>query len=107
MGLRETEDYDRHYIALSKAASLIRQKSGFGKEVIDHVEELASVLINLNDQFEFDDFVTNKANLAIFASIVSIILVMFPYFYPYYSAAQWPIRRRYNRYCNKSFIVNT
>lgn len=60
MGLRETEDYDRHHIALSKAASLIRQKSGFGKEVIDHAEELASVLVNLNDQFEFDDFVTMR-----------------------------------------------
>ena len=30
------------------------------KEVIDHAEELASVLINLNDQFEFDDFVTMR-----------------------------------------------
>jgi telomere length regulation protein len=58
VGLRETEDYDRHYIALSNAASLIRQKSGYGKEVVDHAEELASVLINLNDHFEFDDFVT-------------------------------------------------
>jgi telomere length regulation protein len=57
VGLREAEDYDRHYIALSTAATLIRQKSGFGKEVIDHAEELASVLVNLNDHFEYDDFV--------------------------------------------------
>jgi telomere length regulation protein len=56
VGLRETENYDRHRIALETASSLIRRKSGFGKEVLDHSLELATLLMNLNDQFEMDDF---------------------------------------------------
>jgi telomere length regulation protein len=56
VGLRDNENYDRHRVALITAASLIRRKTGFGKEVADNVQELASVLMNLNDQFEMDDF---------------------------------------------------
>ncbi|KAL1635545.1 telomere binding protein [Neofusicoccum ribis] len=55
-GIREHEDYDRHQLALSTAASLIRRKTNFGKEVKDNVEELASVLIGLNDQLDLENF---------------------------------------------------
>jgi telomere length regulation protein len=55
-GLRDTENYDRHYLALKTAPSLIRRKANFGKEVSDHSEELASILMGLNDQFEIDEF---------------------------------------------------
>jgi telomere length regulation protein len=68
-GLRDSENYDRHRIALITAASLIRRKSGFGKEVSDHSEELASVLMNLNDQFEMDDFADMRHE-----ALVAIIL---------------------------------
>jgi len=57
VGLRDTEDYDRHYMALATAATLIRRKSGFGKEVKDHIQELATILMNLNNNFEFEDFI--------------------------------------------------
>jgi len=56
VGLRDTENYDHHHMALSTAANLIRRKANFGKEVIDHAEELASILMNLNDNFEIDNF---------------------------------------------------
>ncbi|KAK7729545.1 telomere binding protein [Botryosphaeria dothidea] len=55
-GLRESKNYDRHQLALSTAASLIRRKTDFGKEVKDNLEELASVLIGLNDQFDIENF---------------------------------------------------
>lgn len=55
-GLREQEDYDRHQIALATAATLIRRKANFGSEVTDHIEELASVLVGLNDHFELPEF---------------------------------------------------
>ncbi|KAL1383696.1 telomere length regulation protein-domain-containing protein [Phyllosticta capitalensis] len=55
-GLRENEDYDKHQLALSTAAGLIRRKTGFGKEVTDSLEELAFVLTNLKDQFNLDGF---------------------------------------------------
>jgi telomere length regulation protein len=55
-GLRDNENYDRHQLALSTAASLIRRKTNFGTEVIDHIEELASILTGLQDNFELSEF---------------------------------------------------
>lgn len=55
-GLHETENYDSHRLALTTAPNLIRRKAHFGKEVSDHSEELASILIGMNDQFEMEDF---------------------------------------------------
>ncbi|KAF2436340.1 hypothetical protein EJ08DRAFT_691514 [Tothia fuscella] len=56
IGLCDTENYDRHRLALTTAPNLIRRKANFGKEVSDHSEELASILMGMNDQFEMDDF---------------------------------------------------
>ncbi|KAF2270643.1 hypothetical protein CC78DRAFT_611526 [Lojkania enalia] len=54
--LRDQGNYDRHQLALSTAASLIRRKAGFGSEVTDHIEELASILTNLNDNLDLPQF---------------------------------------------------
>ncbi|KFY31072.1 hypothetical protein V493_01436 [Pseudogymnoascus sp. VKM F-4281 (FW-2241)] len=53
---RDTENYDRQRLALSTAASLIRRKSGFGTEVKDHAEELATILMGLQDKYDIEDF---------------------------------------------------
>lgn len=53
---RDTENYDRQRLALSTASSLIRRKSGFGTEVKDHAEELATILMGLQDKYDIDDF---------------------------------------------------
>jgi telomere length regulation protein len=55
-GLRDHEDFDRHQLALSTAASLIRRKANFGTEVTDHLEELASILTGLSDNFDLPEF---------------------------------------------------
>ena len=55
-GLREIENYDRHRLALSTAASLIRRKANFGSEVSDHIEELATQLVGLGDKFNIEKF---------------------------------------------------
>ncbi|KAF1992096.1 hypothetical protein K402DRAFT_450218 [Aulographum hederae CBS 113979] len=55
-GLRDSEDYDRHTLALTTASSLIRRKANFGTEVTDHIHELVTVLLNLDDHFELDNF---------------------------------------------------
>ncbi len=55
-GLRDSDDYDRHQLALSTAASLIRRKTAFGKEVTDHLEELATILTGLQDRYELENF---------------------------------------------------
>ncbi len=59
-GLRDQENYDRHVLALSTAASLIRRKANFGTEVTDHLEELATVLTGLQDNFELNSFAQQR-----------------------------------------------
>ena len=55
-GLGDTENHDRYLLAVSHAEDLIRRKSTFGREVTDNWEELASLLVALQDPFEFEDF---------------------------------------------------
>ncbi|MCJ1465899.1 telomere binding protein [Pseudocyphellaria aurata] len=55
-GLRDTENFDRYKLAIVTAPSLIRRKSKFGTEVTEHIEELASLLVGLNDKYEMDKF---------------------------------------------------
>jgi telomere length regulation protein len=54
--LRDTENFDRQKLALSTASSLIRRKANFGTEVSAHVEELATLLVGLQDKFEMENF---------------------------------------------------
>ncbi|KAL8776831.1 MAG: hypothetical protein Q9213_008111 [Squamulea squamosa] len=55
-GLRDTENYDRHLLALAHASPLIRRKAAFGTEVTDHTEELASILTGLGDKWNIENF---------------------------------------------------
>ncbi|KAH7399295.1 telomere length regulation protein-domain-containing protein [Pyrenochaeta sp. MPI-SDFR-AT-0127] len=59
-GLRDQENYDRHQLALSTAASLIRRKANFGTEVTDHLESLATILTGLQDNLELEGFAQQK-----------------------------------------------
>ncbi|PVI08180.1 hypothetical protein DM02DRAFT_579354 [Periconia macrospinosa] len=60
VGLRDQENYERHQLALSTAAALIRRKTNFGTEVTDHIEELATVLVGLNDNLELEKFAEQR-----------------------------------------------
>lgn len=64
-GLRDTESYDRHRLALTTATSLIRRKANFGKEVSDHAEELATIIAGLHDHFDMEDFLTLRQSALI------------------------------------------
>ena len=55
-GLRDTNNFDRHKLALSNAATLIRRKANFGNEVSSHIDDLARTLIGLNDTWKMEDF---------------------------------------------------
>ncbi|KAF2271949.1 uncharacterized protein EI97DRAFT_437330 [Westerdykella ornata] len=59
-GLRDQENYERHQLALQTAGPLIRRKANFGTEVVDHIEELASLLVGLQDNFELPDFAVHR-----------------------------------------------
>lgn len=54
--LRDTENYDRQKLALTTAPTLIRRKANYGSEVKEHVEELATLLVGLQDKFDMDNF---------------------------------------------------
>lgn len=53
---RDTENYDRQNLALATAPTLIRRKANFGTEVKEHAEELASLLLGLQNQYEIENF---------------------------------------------------
>lgn len=59
-GLRDQENYDRHELALASAASLIRRKTNFGTEVVDHLEELATILTGLQNGLELERFAQQR-----------------------------------------------
>ncbi|TKA23028.1 hypothetical protein B0A50_07246 [Salinomyces thailandicus] len=54
--LQDDQNADRFQLAIQHAAALIRRKSDFGSEVKDHAEELLSLLCNMQDPFDTDNF---------------------------------------------------
>ncbi|KAJ0168806.1 DNA replication checkpoint protein tel2 [Colletotrichum tanaceti] len=54
--LRDTENYDKQKLALTTAPPLIRRKANFGTEVSSHADELATLLVGLQDNFEIEGF---------------------------------------------------
>lgn len=54
--LRDSENYDKQKLALQTAPVLIRRKANYGTEVSSHADELAGLLVGLQDKFEIDDF---------------------------------------------------
>ncbi|OHE98963.1 telomere length regulation protein [Colletotrichum orchidophilum] len=54
--LRDTDNYDKQKLALTTAPSLIRRKANFGTEVSSHADELATLLVGLQDKFEIENF---------------------------------------------------
>ncbi|KAJ6782493.1 hypothetical protein PWT90_05296 [Aphanocladium album] len=53
---RDSENYDKQKLALQTAPTLVRRKANYGTEVKDHAEELAGILVGLQDKFELEDF---------------------------------------------------
>ncbi|RAL66882.1 hypothetical protein DID88_007664 [Monilinia fructigena] len=69
--LRDTENYDRQRLALSTAASLIRRKANFGTEVSSHAEEIATLLVGLQDKYDIENFqeMRSQAMIAILIAL--------------------------------------
>lgn len=78
-GLHDSENHDRHTIALRTAASLIRRKTSFGKEVADHAIELALILIGLSNTFDVTDFDELRLQ-ALIAILLSAPALLAPWF---------------------------
>lgn len=78
-GLNDSENHDRHTLSLKHAASLIRRKTSFGKEVSDHAIELAAILTGLGDTFETENFQELRMQ-ALIAVLLSDPTQMAPWF---------------------------
>ncbi|KAJ5776655.1 uncharacterized protein N7511_001666 [Penicillium nucicola] len=75
VGLRDTENIERHHLAITTAPSLIRRKIGFGTELADNIEELALTMVGLQNDNKHPQF--HEARLqSMIALIVSEPLKM-------------------------------
>ena len=84
-GLLDTEDYDKHTLALKTAPSLIRRKAGFGTEVQDLLVDLATTIVGMKDRWELPDFIRLRLQ-GILAVLVSDPKQMGPWYsYAFYS----------------------
>ncbi|KAI6249814.1 DNA replication checkpoint protein tel2 [Erysiphe necator] len=54
--LRNIDSFDHQRLGLSTAASLIRRKANFGTEASDHAEELATLLVGIQDKYNIENF---------------------------------------------------
>ncbi|THC92106.1 hypothetical protein EYZ11_008432 [Aspergillus tanneri] len=54
--LRDRENIERYELAITTAPSLIRRKTGFGTELAEHTEELALILVGLQEQSKLPKF---------------------------------------------------
>lgn len=54
--LRDTDNYDKQKQALTTGPALIRRKANYGTEVASHAEELATLLVGLQDKYDLENF---------------------------------------------------
>ncbi|KAL3459423.1 telomere length regulation protein-domain-containing protein [Aspergillus heterothallicus] len=79
LSLRDTDNLDRHELAITVAPGLIRRKTGFGTELAEHTEELALVIVGLQEQTKVPKFHEQRL-LSMIALIVSQPLKMAQWF---------------------------
>lgn len=76
---RDSETYDKQKLALQTAPVLIRRKANYGTEVSFHADELARLLVGVQDKFEIDNFDDLKLQSMV-ALVVSQPKTMAPWF---------------------------
>ncbi|PKS06460.1 hypothetical protein jhhlp_007208 [Lomentospora prolificans] len=91
--LRDTENYDKQETGLKTAPSLIRRKANFGAEVRDHAEELATLLVGLQDKYDLEDFYELRLDSMV-ALIISIPKVMAPWFIKTFFQGDYSLSQR-------------
>src|SRR5208282_2484386 len=69
------DDYNKVHIGLKTAPNLIRQKATFGTELSDQAQDLARILVGLQDTYEMEKFqeMRQSALIALVASAPEIV----------------------------------
>ncbi|SMR54851.1 unnamed protein product [Zymoseptoria tritici ST99CH_3D1] len=76
--LQDDKSPERFQMGVIHASLLIRRKTNFGREVKDHAEEIATILCNLQDPFETENFDELKLQ-ALIATILSDVHITAPW----------------------------
>ncbi|EEB05117.2 Tel2/Rad-5/Clk-2 family protein Tel2 [Schizosaccharomyces japonicus yFS275] len=58
--LQDGDSYEKQKVALDSATELIKRKTHFGTEVVDHCIRLYKLLLGLQDSFNLPDFFTKR-----------------------------------------------
>ncbi|KKY34113.1 putative telomere length regulation protein [Diaporthe ampelina] len=91
--LRDTEGYDHQKLALTTAPTLIRRKANFGTEVKEHAEELASLLVGIQDKFDIENFYDLKLQ-GMIAILVAQPQMMGPWFARTFFGGDYSVAQR-------------
>uniref|UniRef100_A0A8H7N9K8 Telomere length regulation protein conserved domain-containing protein n=1 Tax=Bionectria ochroleuca TaxID=29856 RepID=A0A8H7N9K8_BIOOC len=91
--LRDSESYDKQNLALQTAPSLIRRKANYGAEVSSHADELAGLLVGLQDKFDIEKF-HDLRQQSMIALIVSQPKTMAPWFARTYFEGDYSLAQR-------------
>lgn len=91
--LRDTEGYDHQKLALTTAPTLIRRKANFGTEVKEHAEELASLLVGIQDKFDIENFYDLKLQ-GMIAILVAQPQMMGPWFARTFFSGDYSVAQR-------------
>ncbi|KAL8982189.1 MAG: hypothetical protein Q9177_005348, partial [Variospora cf. flavescens] len=92
-GLRDTENYDRHNLALTHASPLIRRKASFGTEVTDNAQDLASIFTGLQNKWNISNFEELRLQ-AMIAVLVAQPLEMGQWFSAAYFNGDYSVSQR-------------
>ncbi|RGP80396.1 DNA replication checkpoint tel2 [Fusarium longipes] len=76
---RDSETYDKQLLALQTAPVLIRRKANYGTEVGFHADELAGLLVGIQDKFDIENFQDLRVQ-GMVALVVSKPKTMAPWF---------------------------
>lgn len=76
---RDSESYDKQLLALQTAPILIRRKTNYGTEVSFHADELAGLLVGIQDKFEIENFDDLRLQSTV-ALVISQPKTMAPWF---------------------------
>ncbi|KAG6098130.1 hypothetical protein E4U30_008326 [Claviceps sp. LM220 group G6] len=77
--LRDSESHEKQELGIKTAPGLIRRKAHYGAEVSSHAEELARLLVGLQDKFDIDDFESLRLQ-AMMALVIAQPQSMAPWF---------------------------
>lgn len=87
------DDYDKVYIGLKAAPNLIRQKATFGTELSNQAQDLARILVGLQDTYEMEQFQEMRQS-ALIALVASAPEIVAAYLIDIYFAGDISIQQR-------------